>query len=89
MKQLLGTFILRINITIHEEPPIDKLDSSIYNGQSLVSTCDVVCAGNGRFLYFNEDGKLDLRVLVKKRHTVLKRNSSVIFIECTEMNWKT
>ena len=51
---------------MHEDPPIDNLDSSIYNGQSLVSTCDVVCVGNDTFFYFNEDGKLDLNVLVKK-----------------------
>ena len=88
MQQLLETFILRINITMHEDPPVDKLDSSIYNGQSLVSTCDVVCVGNDIFFYFNEDGKLDLHVLVKKRHPFLKK-ASVIFIECTEMNWKT
>ena len=25
----------------------------------------------------------------KKRHPVLKTNPSVLFIECTEMNWKT
>ena len=66
MEQLLKTFLLRVNITMHEDLPIDKLDSSIYNWQSLVSTCDVVCVGNGRFFYFNEDGKLDLNVLVKK-----------------------
>ena len=41
MEQLLETFILRINITIHEDSPFYKLDSSLYNGQSLVSTCDV------------------------------------------------
>ena len=73
---------------MHEDSPIEKLDSSIYNGQSLVSSCDVVCVGNGRFFYFKDDGKLDLHVLVKKRYPVLKINSSVIFIECTEMNWK-
>ena len=66
MEQLLETFILRINIIMHEDSPIDKSDSFVYNGQSLASTCDVVCVGNGRFFYFNDDGKLDLHILVKK-----------------------
>ena len=83
MGQLLETFILPINITMHEDSPIEKLDSSIYNEQSLVSTCDVVCVGNGISFYFDEDGKLDLNVLLKKnKHLVLKK-SSVVFIECT------
>ena len=73
MEQLLETFILPINITMHEDSPIEKLDSSIYNGQSLVSTCDAVCVGNDIFFYFNEDGKLDLHVLVKKRYLVQKQ----------------
>ena len=64
---------------MHKDSPIEKLDSSIYNGQSLVSTCDIVCDGNGIFFYFNEDGKLDINILVKKRHPVLKKKS-VIFI---------
>ena len=72
MEQLLETFILQINIKMHEDSPIDKLDSSFYNGQSLVSTCDVFFVGNGTFFYFREDGKLDLHVLVKKRYPVLK-----------------
>ena len=54
----------------------------------MVSNCDVVCVGNGIFFYFNEDGKLDLHVLARKRYPVLKTNSSVLFIECTEMNRK-
>ena len=62
MGQLLETFILQINISMHEDSPIGKLVSSIYNGQLLVSTCDVVYVGNGIFFYFNEDGKLDLNV---------------------------
>ena len=49
MEKLLETFILPININMHENSPIEKMDSSIYNGQSLVSTCDVVCVGNGKF----------------------------------------
>ena len=73
MEKLLETFIISINITMHEDSLIEKLDSSIYNGQSLVSTCDIVCVGNGRFFYFNEDGKLDLHVIVKRRYPVLKK----------------
>ena len=33
MEKLLETFILPINITMHEDSPIENLDSSIYNGQ--------------------------------------------------------
>ena len=53
MEQLLETLILPISITIHEDLPIDKLDSSIYTVQSLVSTCYAVCVVNDRFFYFN------------------------------------
>ena len=67
MEQLLEIFILPINITVHEDSPIEKLNSSIYNGQSLVSTSGVVCVGNGRFFYLNNDGKLDLHVLVGEK----------------------
>ena len=72
MEQLLETFILPINITMHEDSPIEKLDYSIYNVKSLVSTCDVVFVVNGIFFYFNEDSKLDLHVIVKRRYPVLK-----------------
>ena len=51
---------------------IENLDSSIYNSQSLVSTCDIICVVNGIFFYLNEDGKLDLYVIVKRRYPVLK-----------------
>ena len=54
----------------------------------MVSTCDIVCVGNGRFFYFNKDGKLDIHVILKRRYPVLKK-SPVPFIKCTEMNWKT
>ena len=36
---------------MHEDSYIDKLDYSLYNGQSLVSTWGVVFVGNGRFFY--------------------------------------
>ena len=51
---------------MHGGSSIENLDYSIYNGQSLVSTCDVVCVGNGRFFYCKEDVKPDLHVLVKE-----------------------
>ena len=72
MEQLLETFTLRINVTRHGDSPIDKLDSSIYSGQSLLSICDVVYVGNGIIFYFNKDGKLDLHLLLKKRYPDLK-----------------
>ena len=88
MKKFLETFKLPINITIPKNSPIEKLDSSIYTSQSLVSTCDIICVGNGIFFYFNEYCKLDIYVIVKRRYPVLKI-SSVLFVGCTEMNWKT
>ena len=68
MEQFLEIFIVSINITINKNSPIEKLGSSIYNSQSLVETCDIICVGNGRFFYFNEDGKLDIYVIVKIRY---------------------
>ena len=47
---------------MHEDSHIDKFDYFLYNGQSLVSNCDVACVGNGRFSPFNEDGKLYIHV---------------------------
>ena len=58
---------------MHEDSPIEKLDSSIYNGQLLVSTCDVVCVGNVIFFYLDEDDKLDIHVLVKKKTPCSKK----------------
>ena len=52
------------------------------------STCHKICVGNGRFFYFNNDGKLYLCYISKRRYLVIKK-SSVIFIEFTEMNRKT
>ena len=37
---------------MQEESPIDMLDSSLYNGKSLVSTCDAVFVDNGRLFLF-------------------------------------
>ena len=54
MEQLLETFISQMNITMHEDSPIEKLDYSIYNGQSLVSTWGLVCVGNGIFFLFQQ-----------------------------------
>ena len=71
MKQLLETFILPINITMPKNSPIERLDSSIDNSQSLVSTCDIICVVNGGLFYFIEDGKLYLNVIVKRRCPVL------------------
>ena len=43
---------------------------------------------NVRFFYFIDDVKLDIYYILKRRYHVVKNNSSVIFIKCTEMNWK-
>ena len=53
----------------------------------MVSTCDIICVGNGRCSYFTEDGELDLYFIVKRRYPVFK-TLSIIFIEWTEMNWE-
>ena len=50
-----------------KQSQIKKLDYSEYNCQSLDSTCDKICVGNGRFFYFNYYGKLDLYCMFKKR----------------------
>ena len=68
---------------------IENLDSSKYNCQPLDSTCDKICVGNGGFFYFNDDGKLYLCYKPKGIYPIIKNNSSVILIECTETNWKT
>ena len=44
--------------------------------------------GNGRFFHLNNDGKLDLYCILKRIYPVIKNNRSVIFIECTEINWR-
>ena len=86
MKKLFETFVLPINITIPKNSPIENLDSSIYNSQSLVETCDIICVGNGRFFYFNEDGKLDIYVIVKIRYPVIKKIiSSFHLMHCNEL----
>ena len=38
--------------------------------------------------YLNYYGKLDVYFIFKKRYPIIKKNASVIFIECTEMNCK-
>ena len=44
---------------------------------------------NGRFFYFNNDGKIYQYFIVKIRYPVIKKNALVLIIECTDMNWKT
>ena len=66
-EKLLETFILPINITMPKNSLVENLDSSIYNSQSFVSTCDIIYVGSVRFFYFNEDGKIYLHVIVKRR----------------------
>ena len=53
------------------------------------SSCDKFCIRNGGFFYVKDDGKLDIYYIVKRRYPVMKNNSSVLFIACTEMNLKT
>ena len=38
---------------------------------------------NGRLFYLNDDGKLDLFYIQKKRFLYRKRNNSAILMECT------
>ena len=76
-----------INITKNSH--IENLDISKYNFESFISTCEKICVGNGMFLYFNDDVKLDLYYIFKIIHPIIKNHWSVPFIEFTEMNWKT
>ena len=40
--------------------------------------------------YFNENGKPDLYYILRRIFPFIKKdNSSIIFIQCTEMTWKT
>ena len=39
--------------------------------------------------YLNENVKLDIFYISKIRCHVIKNNPSVLFIKCTEINWKT
>ena len=86
MKQFHAKFILRFIITIPENSQIENLDYSKCDCQSLDLTCDTFFFGNDIFFYFNNDGKLDLYYILKRIYPVIKKNSSVIFIQCTEMN---
>ena len=47
---------------------------------------DKICVGNGIFFYFNDDGKLEI-FYMHKILPVEKRNTFVLFIEWTELNW--
>ena len=89
MKQYNTSCILPFNITVPKHSQIEKLDSSKYNCQSFYSNCDKICSGIIIFFYFNNDGKLDIYYIVKIRHPFILKKSSVLSIECTEMNWKT
>ena len=37
---------------------------------------------------FNNDGKLYICYIFKRRYPVIKNNSSVLFIDCIKINWK-
>ena len=52
------------------------------------STREKICVGNGRLFYFSGDGKIYLYYILKRRYPVIKKKPSVIFIECTRINWK-
>ena len=52
------------------------------------STCEKICVGNGRPFYSNDDGKLVIYYILKIRYHGIKNNSSFIFTECNEINFK-
>ena len=85
METFLETFILLINITRHKNSPIENLDSSIYNGQSLVSTYDIVFFWQWQIFYFGEGGKLDLQVIVKRRYPVLKKTRQLFSLSALKL----
>ena len=82
-----GRYIIRFNITI---PNISdsKNDYLKYNCQELNSSCEKICVGNDRLFFFNHDDKLGIYYILKRRFPVIKINSLVILIECTEMDLK-
>ena len=53
------------------------------------SSCDKISVGNVRILYFRDDGKLDQFYRLKRRYPFIQKKSSVLSIECTEINCKT
>ena len=67
MKQFHENFTLPFNITIPKYSHIEILYSS------KNSTCDKICVGNGGFFYFNDDGKLDIYYIFKRRYPVIKK----------------
>ena len=81
-------YILPFNITIPKWNQIENNNDLKYNYQSLNSSCEKICVGNGRLFYFGDDGIIDIYSIWKRRYPVIKNNSSVIFIGYTEMNWK-
>ena len=83
MKQFYVKCILILNITIPNKSQIENFNYSKYDCESLDSTCDEIFVENGRFFYFNNDSKLDIYYILKIRHSAIKNNSSVIFVECT------
>ena len=78
MNQFIETYKPLINIIMPKNSLIEKFDSSIYNSELLVSTCDIICVRNGRFFHFDEDGKLDMHVILKIIYPNLK-NSHLVF----------
>ena len=50
------------------------------------STCDRICAGNVEIFFFNDDGKLDLCYISKRRHSY-KENNSVLITICIPFCW--
>ena len=52
------------------------------------STGEKTSVGNGSFVYFNDDGQLDIYYYIYIRYPVILKNASVLFIDCTENNWK-
>ena len=55
-----GRTYLTCHITIPKIDDIDKSHLKIYNCQSLNPMIQMICLGNGKFFYFNYDGKLEL-----------------------------
>ena len=85
MEQFLETFILLINITIHEDSPIKIciiqyiMDNHWYK---LLMYFVLVMAD---FFYLNKDGKLDLHVLVGKE-TPCSKNKFIDYIHFSAFN---
>ena len=81
MKTIHAKSILSFNITIPEHSQIETLNDPNIIVNNLIQAVINLC-WEWIFFYFNNDGRLDLYYIVKRRYPVIKSNPSVTFIYC-------